>query len=572
MSRYVKIGTMDSREIRRRYIEFFKKKDHQVIPSTSLVPENDPSVLFITAGMQPLMPYLLGEKHPLGERLVGVQKCLRTQDIDEVGDATHLTFFEMLGNWSLGNYFKKEAIEWSYQFITEELKLDPSCLYITVFEGDDNAPRDEESFAIWKGLGIPENRIYFKGTDSNWWSPGANGPCGPDTEMFWGKVGDLSREEFIKAEKEEKVVEIWNDVFMEYEKKEGRVVGKLAKQNVDTGAGLERMAMAVQGKSSVFETDLFKPILDLLPANLNLAEKRIVADHAKASVFLLADGVRPSNKDQGYVLRRLLRRMINLNVSDIYTPLGKVIELYGDTYQFNKEEIFLVVKEEETKFRETLARGQMKIDKLERIDAKTAFDLFQSEGLPFETVKDLAGQKAKGLKREDFDVEFAKHQEISRAGADQKFKGGLADHGEMSVKYHTATHLLHQALREVLGDQVEQKGSNINEERLRFDFSHSQKMTEEEKQKVEDIVNEKIEEGLEVTFEDLPLAEAKKRGAQGVFGDKYGEKVKVYKIGDFSLEICGGPHVDNIEKLGKFKIVKEEAVSQGVRRIRAKLD
>jgi len=619
---------LSSEEIRTRFLKFFEKRGHKIIPSASLVPENDPSVLFTTAGMHPLVPYLLGQTHPMGKRLANSQKSLRTVDIDEVGDNTHATFFEMLGNWSLGDYFKEDAIKWSYEFLTskeEGLGLDPSRLYITAFEGDDKAPRDDESFRIWKKLGIPENKIYFMSAKSNWWSAGDSGPSGSDTEMFYDitdkGLNIMTKEDFMKADEKQQVVEIWNDVFMEYEMKDGKVIGKLKNKNVDTGSGLERVAMVVQKKNNIFETDLFgylmKKIDELSDFSLTklsdeeiLKAKRIIADHIRASVFMISDGVLPSNTDRGYVLRRILRRAIrysdllkmkNGGLGDI---ADAVIQKYEKIYRNvadNSSAIIKDIEKEETKFRETLARGlkifenrvsanvdftgkwpaeekRKTIDSLpKRLPGLFAFELVTTYGFPRELIEEEAKEKGLEVDWIEFGEEMKKHQELSRVGSEQKFKGGLADIGEASIKYHTATHLLHAALRDVLGDHVLQNGSNITAERLRFDFSHDSKMSEEEKKEVEDIVNKAIKESLPVTFEEMKIGEAKTTGALGVFGEKYGEVVKVYKIGDeergiFSMELCGGPHTENTGKLGQFKIVKEEAVSSGVRRIKAILE
>ncbi|MFA6338872.1 MAG: alanine--tRNA ligase [Candidatus Paceibacterota bacterium] len=608
---------MKSDEIRSRFLEFFKKRGHAIIPSASLVPENDPSVLFTTAGMQPLVPYLLGEKHPAGNKLADVQKCIRTQDIDEVGDNTHDTFFEMLGNWSLGDYFKKDAIKWSYEFLTskeEGLGLDPKRLYITVFEGDENAPQDTESEEIWINAGIPKNRIYTLPASKNWWSAGENGPCGPDTEMYYDitpeGLGDLSFEEFAKADEEQKVIEIWNDVFMEYLKKDGKVVGKLNQQNVDTGAGLERMATVLQKKDNVFDTDLFEPIMkkiDELASVDNLRARRIVADHIRTSTFVIADGVTPSNTDRGYILRRLLRRavryadVLNIKNGGLSEISETVIEKYKHVYpnlEEEKNKIKSEINREEEKFRQTLERAIKEFDKSEWrgipdekipnrgafsghaakvLPGEIVFNLYQSYGLPIELTEELAKEKGLLVSREDFNRRMSEHQELSRTGAEKKFKGGLADTSEISVKYHTATHMLNAALRQVLGDHIMQKGSNITVERLRFDFSHPQKVTPEELKKVEDIVNQKIKEALPVTYQEIPKEEAEKTGAIHAFGEKYGDMVKVYTIGNeelgiFSREFCGGPHVSNTSELGSFKITKEEAVSAGVRRIKAVLE
>ncbi|MBX4189450.1 alanine--tRNA ligase [Candidatus Parcubacteria bacterium] len=573
---------MTSEEIRKRFLEFFKERGHAIIPSAPLVPENDPSVLFTTAGMQPLVPYLLGEPHPAGKRLVDVQKCVRTQDIDEVGDNTHDTFFEMLGNWSLGDYFKEEAIKWSFELLTDKengFGLDPKRLYITVFEGDENAPRDTEAFEIWKKY-VPENRIYFMSAESNWWSASESGPCGPDTEMFYDitpeGLGDISKEEYLKADDEQKVVEIWNDVFMEYVKKDGKVVGKLANKNVDTGAGLERLAMVLQKKNNIFETDLFETIW---PAAKQLTEDnrsaRIISDHIRTAVFMIGDGVIPSNTDQGYILRRLIRRAVRRSSSTLLPVVKAVIQKYASIYPELENESELIEQEiqtEEDKFRKTLDAGLKQFEK-----GEDPFILFTSYGFPFELTKELAKEKGIELDEKTFQEKFKAHQDLSRAGAEQKFKGGLADTSEQSVRYHTATHLLHQALREVLGDEVQQKGSNITPERLRFDFTFPRKMTEEEKEEVEKIVNSKINEALPVNKVVLPKDEAERTGALHFFGEKYPDQVSIYYIGEdlehaYSKEFCGGPHTSNTSELGTFRILKEEAVSAGVRRIKAVLE
>lgn len=582
-----------------------------MIPSASLVPENDPSVLFTTAGMQPLVPYLLGEKHPGGKRLTNIQKCVRTGDIDEIGDNTHLTFFEMMGNWSLGDYFKKEAIEWSFELLTnkeEGFGLDPRRLYVTCFEGNTDAPRDEESAKIWKDIfnknSIEGERIYFMPAKNNWWQPGPNGPCGPDTEMFYDLTGELTagmiKEEYLKADEDQKVVEIWNDVFMEFLKKDDKVVGKLEAKNVDTGSGLERVTAVLQGKRSVFDTDLFEPIISKikeLSKDENQKSIRIVADHMRTATFMIADGVIPSNTDQGYVLRRVLRRAVRhadilgipkMNLAEISKLVtAKYSEFYPNLRE-RSEHIEKEINNEEEKFRKTLEKGLKKFENIAQISVgglKTkilpshiVFEMVVSDGFPFELIKELAIERGLQIDEFDFERNMKEHKEKSRAGAEQKFKGGLGDASEMSVKYHTATHLLHQALREVLGTHVEQKGSNITPERLRFDFSHPQKMTEEEKQKVEEIVNQRIKENLPVKNVFMPKAEAEKIGALHFFGDKYGDEVSVYYIGDsiesaYSKEFCGGPHVSNTGELGsKFKILKEEAVASGVRRIKAILN
>ena len=589
---------MQSDEIRKRFLAFFEKRGHAVLPSASLVPENDPSVLFTTAGMQPLVPYLLGEKHPAGTRLVNVQKCVRTQDINEVGDKTHDTFFEMLGNWSLGDYFKKEAIEWSWQLMTDAAEgfgLDPRRLYVTVFEGDENAPRDEEAAAIWKSIGVPENRIYFLPASKNWWQAGDNGPCGPDTEMYYditgAGLGDMTLDEFKAADVAQKVVEIWNDVFKQFLKKDGKVVDKLAKQNVDTGAGLERFAMVLQKVDSIFETDLFADIMAAIHGEKkhdDVRAERIVADHVRTAVFMLADGVRPSNTDRGYILRRLIRRAVRfasklgMKEGAIGRVAHAVVRKYSIVYEnvgLEEVEIHGALTQEETKFTATLERGLKEFEHLAMngaISAHEAFILFSSYGFPIEVTKELALEKGISIDEAGFGLEFKKHQDLSRSGAEQKFRGGLADSSEQTTKYHTATHMLGAALREVLGESVQQRGSNITAERLRFDFSFDRKMTDEEKQRTEEIVNEAIASDFPVSYEEMSVEDAKKLGAIGVFGEKYADVVKVYRIGDaaapYSLEICGGPHVIHTGVLGHFKITKEEAVAQGVRRIKAVLE
>ncbi|MDA8611424.1 alanine--tRNA ligase [Candidatus Pacebacteria bacterium] len=592
---------MNSKEVRKRFLDFFEKREHSIISSSSLIPENDPSVLFTTAGMQPLVPYLLGEEHPQGKRLANFQKVLRTNDIEEVGDNTHLTFFEMMGNWSLGNYFKEDAIKWSYELLTnkeEGFGLDPKRLYVTCFEGDENAPKDTESAEIWKSLGIPEERIYFLGADSNWWSPGDNGPCGPDTEMFYDVKGGLnltSKEEFLEADDKQDVVEIWNDVFMEYKKKDGKIVGKLENKNVDTGSGFERVVAILQGKKTPYETDIFFPILEAIQKmsskeinSFDSKENRIIADHIRASIMLIADGVLPANSDQGYILRRLIRRAIRKADAIGITP-GNLISLvevvatqYDGIYEnvrSQQEHIEETISKEEDAFRRTLEDGLKQFEKISKksdenkLSGEDAFKLFSTYGFPFELTKEIAEEKNIEVDEKGFNEELEKHQERSRTSSAGKFKGGLAGNSEMEVKYHTATHLLHAALREILGEHVVQKGSNINPDRLRFDFSHGEKMTEEEKEKVTDWVNSKIEgEGIEVTKKEMSYDEAKSLGAMGLFEDKYGDKVSVYSIGDISIELCGGPHVENTNTLGKFRIKKEEASSAGVRRIKAVLE
>jgi alanyl-tRNA synthetase len=572
---------MQSNEIRQRFLKFFEKRGHKIIPSASLVPENDPSVLFNTAGMQPLVPYLLGEVHPMGKRIADVQKCVRTGDLDDIGDNRHFSFFEMMGNWSLGDYFKEDAIKWSYEFLTskdEGLGLDPKRLYVTVFEGDENAPKDTESRDIWKSLGVPENRIYFLGAEDNWWAAGDNGPCGPDTEMFYdmkGGVGDLTQEQFLEAVKTEKVIEIWNDVFMEFEKKDGKVTGKLKQKNVDTGAGLERITAVMQGKQTAYDTDLFEGIMKMLPDFPDDRKKKIIADHIRTATFLIADGVIPSNKDRGYVLRRLLRRaMIHMRgytKGDIFSLSKKVIEKYNTAYSLDENKILPVLKEEQDKFSSTLEQGLKEFEK--GIDP---FILATTYGFPVELTTELAREQGKQIDLEDFHKKMAEHQKLSQTASAGMFKGGLANHNEKTVRLHTAHHLLLAGLQAVISPEIKQRGSNITEERLRIDFLCDHKLTDEEKKNVEDWVNDKIQKGLDVIRREMPLTEAKRIGAEMEFGAKYADIVSVYFIEDkdgniFSKEFCGGPHVKNTSELSQFKIQKEEAVAQGIRRIKAAL-
>lgn len=593
---------MLSNEIRKKFLEFFKKRAHTVLPSASLIPENDPSVLFNTAGMQPLVPYILGEKHPGGKRLANIQKCVRTVDIEEVGDRTHLTFFEMMGNWSLGDYFKEEALKWSFDLLTsknEGFGLDPERLYVTVFEGDENAPKDIEAAGIWKKIGVRDSRIYFRPASENWWSPGDNGPCGPDSEMFYDVtvdgLGDLTPDQFEKADERSDVVEIWNDVFMQYEKKDGKVIGSLKEKSVDTGAGLERITAVLQKKSSVFETDLFEPLVETLkrnaPIKMSDVSRNIICDHLRSASFIMADGVEPSNTDQGYIARRLIRRAFRLTsskmgeeaasdlmmelVDDVSNKYGSVYSEVSDKSKNIKNNMSLEIN----KFKAALKEGLKKFEKIStsNISGKDAFLLFSTYGFPIDATTDLAKERGIKVDVDGFQKAYEEHQEKSRQGSGAKFKGGLAQTGEKETGYHTVTHLLNSALIEVLGDHVEQRGSNITSERARFDFSHHSKMTEEEKEKVEKIVNKKIEEDLPVTCEEMSLKEAIEKGAHGIFKDRYSEKVKVYTIGSpekgiFSNEICGGPHVKRTGVLGKFKIKKEESVAGGIRRIKAILE
>ncbi len=606
---------MTSKQLRRKYIEFFKRKGHVEIPSASLIPENDPSVLFTTAGMHPLVPFLMGEKHPAGRRLVNSQKCVRTDDIDEVGDKCHHTFFEMLGHWSLGDpaspdgvgqdgYFKKEAIEMSYEFLTQELGLDPNRLAFSVFKGDEDAPRDEEAASVWKSLGVPESRIAYLDKKENWWEPaGESGPCGPDTEMFyWADNQSPAPEKFDP--KDERWVEIGNDVLMQYEKA-GQGKYRPAKQkNIDNGTGLERLLSVMNNLDDDYQTDLFLPIInkieelsskkyDASKGAENVRSMRIIADHLRAATFIMGDdlGIAPSNVDQGYVVRKLIRRAVRhgrmIGIQENFThKIGEVvINLMKDVYpelERNKKFVLDNLQMEEEKFTRTLQQGLRRFGKVIKkysnkvIKGEDAFNLFQTYGFPLELTKELAKEKGLEVDEKGFEQEFKKHQELSRTAAAGRFKGGLAGQSKQVIKYHTATHLLLAALRKVLGDHVSQKGSNITEERLRFDFSHPEKLTEEQKQEVEKLVNEWIEKDLPVSWQEMPLNEAKDLGATGVFENKYGDKVKVYTIGSgdyvVSREICGGPHVDRTGVLGNFKIKKEESSSAGVRRIKAVLE
>lgn len=581
---------MTSNEIRQKFLQFFESKGHRIIPSASLVPENDPSVLFNTAGMQPLVPYLLGQKHPMGTRLVDSQKCVRTGDIDEVGDNRHLTFFEMLGNWSLGDYFKKEAIEWSFEFLTNKetgLGLDKDRIYVTVFEGDENAPCDVEALEIWKKY-LPENRIYFLPAKNNWWSAGENGPCGPDTEIFYDineiPIGDMNRDEFVNADDKGRVVEIWNNVFMGYEKKDGKVIGKLAQHNVDTGMGLERITMVKQGVKTVFDTDLFDYIFGainlLKPQTDSIVNKRILVDHIRTAVFMLGDGVLPSNTGSGYVLRRIIRRIVRyadllgIPKNSLHIISSSVIDKYESVYPYLGAQSHIIeteINKEENKFRETLNKGLKEFEK--GIDP---FVLFTTYGFPIELTEELAKEKGININKEDFDKKLKEHQNLSRTSSVGMFKGGLANHSEKTVRLHTAHHLLLAGLQEVISKDIKQRGSNITEERLRMDFMFDKKLTEEEKKKVEDWVNNKIQRKLNVIRREMPLIEAEKIGAEMEFGTKYPEIVSVYFIEDengevISKEFCGGPHVTNTSELGVFKIQKEEASSAGIRRIKATL-
>ncbi len=589
---------MKAIEIRNKYLDFFKRHGHAVIPSAPLIPENDPSVLFTTAGMQPLVPYLLGEKHPEGTRLTDFQKCLRTNDIDEVGDNRHLTYFEMLGNWSLGDYFKEESIAMSFEFLTKELGIPVEKLSVTCFAGDEDCQRDEVTASCWKKAGIPEDRIYYFGKDDNWWIAGEEGPCGPDTEMFYDTGKPKCSENCNPSCGCGKYVEIWNNVFMEFFKTKDGKYTKLKQHNVDTGLGLERMTMLLQGKETPFDTELFKPVMDKLQElageNDSIESRRIVSEHLRSSMMIIQDGGLPSNVDRGYILRRLIRRMvrhlrklqINLN------ELGELIDLNIDTLKEmypelhqNSNKIKSVIIEEKDKFEKTLERGErefnkivnrMKNDGKDTISGQDLFTLYETYGFPPEVTQDLAREAGLKVDTTEFNKLFKEHQEKSRMGSEQKFKGGLAGTGEQEVRYHTATHLLNAALKVILGKDVHQKGSNITPERMRFDFSCDHKLTDDEKKKVEDLVNEWIAQGLDVKCEEMKKDDAIKSGAECMFIEKYPDIVTVYSIGNdketVSKELCGGPHVKNTSELGHFKIKKEEASSAGVRRIKAILE
>ena len=585
---------MKAIELRRKYIEYFKRNGHKEIPSAPVVPENDPTVLFTTAGMHPLVPYLLGEPHPQGKRLTDYQKCIRTGDIDSVGDPCHLTYFEMMGNWSLGDYFKDESIKMSYNFLKDELGFDMDKISVTVFAGEDGIPRDEEAANAWANMGIPRDRIFYLGREDNWWGPaGETGPCGPDTEIFFDTGKPKCSENCNPSCSCGKYLEIWNNVFMQYNKTKDGKYEPLKQKNVDTGLGLERVISLLQGKNNVYETELFVDVIakiQELAKNFNINSARIIADHLRASIFMIIDGVRPSNVEQGYVLRRLLRRVIRhmrkveIDPNEISTLVEKFVEIMAEMYPevpANKDTIIEVIREEKDKFVKTLEHGEKefiknaektKAEGKEKLDGEVVFRLYDTFGFPPEMTAELAEEKGLKIDMKEFEELFKKHQEISRAGSEAKFKGGLADHSEKTTAYHTATHLLHKALQIVLGEHATQKGSNITAERLRFDFMNPQKLTPEELKRVEDIVNEQIQRDLPVTCEEMSLEDAQKSGATGLFVNKYGDKVKVYTIGDFSKEICGGPHVDRTGKLGHFKIIKEEAVSAGVRRIKAILE
>ena len=586
-----------SQFLREKFLQFFSERGHAVIPSASLIPENDPSVLFTTAGMHPLIPYLMGQKHPKGNRLCDVQKCVRTGDIEEVGDDSHLTFFEMLGNWSLGDYFNHQSIAWSYEFLTSKqyLGLDPDRISVTVFAGDEDAPRDDDSAAVWQQCGIPKERIFYLPKKNNWWIAGTTGPCGPDTEIFWDTGKPACGDNCDPSCDCGKYLEIWNNVFMQYNKQADGSYLPLAQKNVDTGMGLERTVCVLNGYKSVYDIDLFAAALEKIQQlsgkkyDDNVKSMRIIADHVRTATFLLGDpvGVVPSNVDQGYVLRRLIRRAVRMANSlgmakGSIAEIAKVyVQVYKDAYPEltqNADKIVEELNKEEEKFSKTLVAGEKEFFKVishipgKTVPGGTPFKLYDTFGFPVEMTVELAAENGYTVDVEGFRQKFAEHQAKSHAGSEQRFKGGMAEGGGIETVYlHTATHLLQAALRRVLGDEVKQKGSNITPERLRFDFSFGRPMTKEEIEKTEALVNQAIEQNLPVTCEEMPVEDARKTGAIGLFGDRYGEVVKVYSMGDFSKEICGGPHAASTGELGKFVITKEQSSSAGVRRIKAEL-
>ncbi len=587
------MARLNSTQLRRAYIDFFISKGHKEISYASLIPDNDPTVLFTTAGMHPLVPYLLGEKHPAGKRLTNVQKCVRTGDIDEVGNSTHCTFFEMLGNWSLGDYFKVDSIKYSFEFLTKHLKIPIDRLAITCFAGDENAPKDMTSYEVWRECGIPNDRIYFLPKEDNWWGPaGATGPCGPDTEIFY--INDMNEcsPSCQPGCNCGKYVEIWNNVFMEYDKQPDGTYIPLTQKNVDTGMGLERTITVLNNLESVYCTDVFIDVMTLLTTasgkdDKYLKEKRIICDHIRTATFMLGDekGIPPSNVDQGYVLRRLIRRavryarVLEMDNSVLIDASKIFIQKYGDTYKellHNKTKIIDELSKEIARFNKTLTQGLKEFHKLlgyiknNRMSGKAAFRLYDTFGFPIEMTLELARDNGIIIDMAGFDRAFKEHQEKSKAGAAQRFKGGLADNTDTTARLHTATHILLSALKTVLGDNsIQQKGSNITPERLRFDFNFPRPLTAEEKAEVEAYVNKVIDESIDIECKEYTLEEAMKLGAEGVFGDRYSERVKVYKIGDYSMEICGGPHVNNTKELKEFKIIKEQSSSSGIRRIRA---
>lgn len=589
---------METIDLKDKYLKFFESKGHKVIPSAPIIPENDPTCLFNTAGMQPLVPYLKGEPHPEGKRLTDVQKCFRTNDLDSIGDTTHHTFFEMLGNWSLGDYFKEDAIAWSYEFLTKILNIPAERLAVTVFKGNHLVPADNESAEIWKKAGIKEERIAFLGEEDNWWpNMELTGPCGPDTEIFYWRSNEAIPEKFDPEN--ENWVEIWNNVFMQYNHETDGTFNPLKNKNVDTGLGVERVTAILEGYTDNYKSSVWRDVISKIEEisglsyedEKNARAMRIIADHIRAVVMIAGDdaGIKPSNTDQGYILRRLIRRIIryakklNIDINSDWeqTLATMIIEKYSKYYselERNKDVILQVLKDEKVKFNRTLEKGLREFEKETRniegkeINKDIAFRLYDTYGFPIELTEELAKENGLTVDTEGFKQKFAEHQEKSREGASQKFKGGLASTGEMETKYHTATHLLNAALKKILGPHVHQKGSNITAERMRFDFSHNSKMTDEEKQKTEDLVNEYIKMAIPVEKLEMKKEDAINAGAEAMFIDKYGDIVSVYKIGDVSMELCGGPHVHNTSELGHFKIKKEEASSAGVRRIKAILE
>src|SRR3989344_1118872 len=575
---------ISANEIRQKYLEFFERRGHKIIPSAPLVPENDPTVLFTTAGMHPLVPYLLGQPHPLGKRLVDYQKCLRTGDIDEVEDTFHHTFFEMLGNWSLGDYFKKEAIAWSYEFLTQELNIDPNRLFVSCFAGDTDAPKDEESAAIWESVGIPRDRIYFFGKKDNWWGPaGQTGPCGPDTEMYFDTTQKPCSPNCQPGDNCGRFCEIWNDVFMQYNKTADGKFAKLPKPNVDTGMGLDRTAAIINGFDDDYLTDLWQPIIKTVEKITgknyqdNKKSFRIIADHLRAAVFVITDGVLPSNKERGYILRRLIRRAalqlrnLGINPSESFGSIvNAVIKLMKQYYpDIDNPAPLESIGSEIAKFQTTLDRGLKEFNKVEKVTGKVAFDLFQTYGFPWELTVELALEKGQKIDKQEFENEFKKHQDLSRTANKGVFKGGLQDQSEVTTRYHTATHLLHAALRQVLGSHVQQKVSNITGDRLRFDFSHSEKLTLDQMNQIENLINQKISENIKVVKTEMPKQKALAEGALAFFPERYPDVTSVYQIGDFSKELCGGPHVNSTGGRGGIKITKEESAGAGLRRIYA---
>ncbi len=587
---------MTAPNLKKKFIDFFLSHGHQEIPSASLIPQNDSGALFISAGMHPLIPYLQGQPHPLGKRLVNVQKCLRTSDIDEVGDICHHTFFEMLGNWSLGDYSKKEMVTWSFEFLTKHLTINPKHLHVTCFAGDKDAPKDEETAKLWQHQGILSNNIHFLGKKDNWWGPaGSTGPCGPDTEMFTDTQPDEPQVDFKTGCQQGRYIEIWNDVFMEYYKEKNGKYSELKQENIDTGMGVERTVTILSGLSDNYLTDIWQPIIKKIEKIAdksyqdNLKPMRIIADHVRSAVFIIADGVEPSNKEAGYVLRRLIRRSIRqAKLLDIASNFTKTIaeavldnqKNYADDYpelNQNKEKILSILQDEENRFRQTLNRGLNKISQLikdNQLSGLNAFNLYQSYGFPLELIQEEA-KKRKYKLPSNFTNQFNQakqtHSKLSQTLSVGKFKSGLADNSKIITNYHTATHLLHAALRVILGSHVKQSGSNITAARLRFDFTHPEKLNPDQIQKIQKLVNQKIKEALPIKSSNLPLEEAKKQNALAFFGAKYPETVSVYSIGNFSKEICTGPHAKNTKSLGVFKIIKQESSGSGKRRLYATL-